>query len=172
MTIIGMNIKKARIQEDLSQESLAEKLHVTRQTVSNWENGKSNPDIEMILQISEVLKTDPNKLIYPVAHRKKSGYKGVSFKPVLITMIGFWFLLTIGAGLSIPLFRVILGGGIQEEFLYPIYFGIMALAGLVVGCTCVILDEIRNYEYYKEFGDELFHLDGTDELKYEEDPSP
>jgi Helix-turn-helix. len=141
---------------------------VTRQTVSNWENGKSNPDIEMILQISEVLKTDPNKLIYPAAHRKKMGYKGVSFKPVLITMIAFWLLLTFGSLISIPLFRGIMGGGIEEEFLYPIYFGIMALAGLMVGCTCVILDEIRNYEYYKEFGDEILALDGNDELKYEE----
>lgn len=42
---LSSQIKKHRILLELSQEELAEKIYVTRQTVSNWENEKSYPDI-------------------------------------------------------------------------------------------------------------------------------
>lgn len=42
---VGNQIKKYRDQLHLSQEQLAEKIYVTRQTISNWETNKSYPDI-------------------------------------------------------------------------------------------------------------------------------
>ena len=39
---IGEMIRKLRVKNQLSQEDLAEKLHVTRQAISNWENGESH----------------------------------------------------------------------------------------------------------------------------------
>ena len=132
---------------------------MTRQSISNWENGKSYPDIEMIVKISEVLGTDPNSLIYPSNTKKKAAYRYVSYKGVMISLLAFWILLTFGGALiGIPMFRCILGGGISEEFLYPIYFGIMLLAGLVVGCTCYILEEIRNVHFHEDTKDKEDHL--------------
>lgn len=64
MNKIGTNIKLLRESKNISQEELAEKLIVSRQTVSDYEKGKANPDIEMIKQIAESLQTDANKLIY------------------------------------------------------------------------------------------------------------
>ena len=46
MTSVGENIKNIRKKNNITQEELAEKLNVTRQAVSNWENGKTEPDIE------------------------------------------------------------------------------------------------------------------------------
>ena len=42
---IGKKLKEARLNRDLTQEVIAEKLNVSRQTISNWENEKSYPDI-------------------------------------------------------------------------------------------------------------------------------
>lgn len=50
---LGSNIQKIRKEEHLSQEDLAEMFHVSRQTISNWENSKSYPDLETIIKISD-----------------------------------------------------------------------------------------------------------------------
>ena len=50
---LGKNIQKIRKEAHLSQESFAEMLHVSRQTISNWENSKSYPDLETIVKISD-----------------------------------------------------------------------------------------------------------------------
>ena len=51
------NIKSIRKSKGLSQEELAIKLNVVRQTISKWEQGLSVPDSEMLVSISEVLET-------------------------------------------------------------------------------------------------------------------
>ena len=50
--MIGMNIKYLRTKFSLTQESLAEKLDVTRQTVAKWESGESLPDISKCVDLS------------------------------------------------------------------------------------------------------------------------
>ncbi|MDD2221553.1 MAG: helix-turn-helix transcriptional regulator [Clostridia bacterium] len=64
MTNIGKNIRQLRQGAGLSQEQLAEKLIVTRQAVSGWEVGRSQPDIEMLEAIAAALDTDINEVIY------------------------------------------------------------------------------------------------------------
>lgn len=51
---IGRQIKKYRLQSGLSQDELAEKIFVTRQTISNWENDKNYPDIKSLLLLSSL----------------------------------------------------------------------------------------------------------------------
>lgn len=50
---LGNNIQRMRKEANLSQEDLAEKFNVSRQTISNWENGKSYPDLETVVNISD-----------------------------------------------------------------------------------------------------------------------
>ena len=50
--MLNDNIRKYRKEKGLSQEELAVKLHVVRQTVSKWENGKSVPDAEVLTRIA------------------------------------------------------------------------------------------------------------------------
>ena len=57
------NIKSIRKSKGLSQEELAIKLHVVRQTISKWEQGLSVPDSEMLISISEVLETPVSDLL-------------------------------------------------------------------------------------------------------------
>ena len=49
MANISKNIKQIRIKNNMTQEELAEALFVTRQTISNYETGKSNPDVDTII---------------------------------------------------------------------------------------------------------------------------
>jgi transcriptional regulator with XRE-family HTH domain len=59
----GRQIKEIRTQNGLTQDAMAEKLHVTRQAVSNWENNKNLPDLPMILQISRTFSLSLDELI-------------------------------------------------------------------------------------------------------------
>lgn len=57
------NPKKIRKDKGYTQEILAEKLNVVRQTVSKWEKGLSLPDVDMLSKIANVLETDVNILL-------------------------------------------------------------------------------------------------------------
>jgi putative transcriptional regulator len=57
------NLKNLRKQKGLSQEELAERLHVVRQTVSKWEKGLSVPDADLLIQIAEIFETSVSTLL-------------------------------------------------------------------------------------------------------------
>lgn len=61
---IGKNIRAARSRKKMTQDELAERLYVTRQTVSNYETGRSRPDVECLMQIAEILGVDIQELLY------------------------------------------------------------------------------------------------------------
>ena len=56
-------IKKYRADLELSQEALAEKIYVSRQTISNWETEKSYPDINSLIRMSEIFGITVDKLL-------------------------------------------------------------------------------------------------------------
>lgn len=60
---IANQIKRLRVKKGLSQDELAERIYVSRQTVSNWENEKTYPDIKSLLLLSEVFETSLDALI-------------------------------------------------------------------------------------------------------------
>lgn len=62
--MIGKNLKDIRKQNGISQEELAQKLNVTRQAVSNWENNKTEPDLNTLQQLAEQLHVTVEDLIY------------------------------------------------------------------------------------------------------------
>lgn len=63
MTTIGNNIKNKRKKLGITQEQLAEKINVTRQAVSNWENGKTEPDIETLTKIAQIFDISIDELV-------------------------------------------------------------------------------------------------------------
>ena len=63
-TSISKNIKRLRQQAGLTQEQMAEKLFVTRQTVSLWENGKTQPDIQTLERIAECFGVELMTVLY------------------------------------------------------------------------------------------------------------
>ena len=60
---LGTQIKKYRQELQISQEELADRVYVSRQTISNWENDKSYPDIHSLMLLSEIFHTSLDELI-------------------------------------------------------------------------------------------------------------
>ena len=60
---IGRKLKEARQMSGLTQENVAEKLNVSRQTISNWETEKFYPDILYVLQLSDLYQVSLDELL-------------------------------------------------------------------------------------------------------------
>lgn len=60
---LGGQIKRHRTQLGLSQEELADRIFVTRQSVSNWENGRTYPDLQSLLRLSDLFGLSLDELI-------------------------------------------------------------------------------------------------------------
>ena len=87
---IGSKIKAARLEKKLTQEQVAEILGVSRQTISNWENEKSYPDIISVIKMSDYLEESTN-VVKSNANRNKI-ITILSYMLVwAIAMIVFWF---------------------------------------------------------------------------------
>ena len=68
---LSKQIKKYRTEANLSQEELADKIFVSRQTISNWENDKNYPDIKSLVLMSEVFQISLDNLIKGDLERMK-----------------------------------------------------------------------------------------------------
>lgn len=128
----GEQIKNIRKEKNMTQEQMANILNVSRQAISNWENNKNFPDLEMIIKISKLFSLSLDKLILGdddnMAKKLiKDGSEVRLVKMNMITIIIASFLLFIGT-----LFLIIKGinveyidsNGILHEnfFLIPIGF--------------------------------------------------
>ncbi len=60
---LGGQIKRHRTRLGLSQEELADRIFVTRQSVSNWENGRTYPDLQSLLRLSDLFGRSLDELI-------------------------------------------------------------------------------------------------------------
>lgn len=85
--MLNENIKAIRKSKGLSQEELAIKLNVVRQTISKWEKGLSVPDSNMLISISEVLETPVSTLLREtVVESKVDDLKAISEKLEIINL--------------------------------------------------------------------------------------
>lgn len=85
--MLNENIKGIRKSKGLSQQELAVKLNVVRQTVSKWEQGLSVPDADMLISISEVFETPVSTLLGEnVIESKADDLKAISAKLEVINL--------------------------------------------------------------------------------------
>ncbi len=95
--MVGKNIKKFRESKNMTQEDVAEKLNVTRQAVSSWETEKTQPDVETLQKLAQVLEISVEELIYgtkqehTIINKKtvKNVTKGLSFGSALAMVISY-----------------------------------------------------------------------------------
>ena len=85
--MLNENIKKIRKSKGLSQQELAIKLNVVRQTISKWEQGLSVPDSDMLISISEALETPVSTLLgETVAESQADDLKAIAQKLEIINL--------------------------------------------------------------------------------------
>lgn len=95
MRDIGKNLREARVRRGLTQDELAERLHVSRQTVSNYETGRSRPDVEMLLSAAEQLEVDVQELLYgrPVSPERRREVRLLLVQGAVLAALGCAILL-------------------------------------------------------------------------------
>lgn len=99
MNEVANSIKKLRQEKKMSQEQLAEQLYVTRQAVSNWENGKTQPDVDTIARLADIFDVSVERMIYGkaksrfhfavTAEPQRSVQNGVNLGAVLAVVISY-----------------------------------------------------------------------------------
>ena len=60
---IGKFLAELRKEKEMTQEQLAEKLNVARRTISRWETGNNMPDIDMLIEISDLYEVDLREIL-------------------------------------------------------------------------------------------------------------
>lgn len=77
MNVVSDSIKKLRKEKGMTQDELAEQLFVTRQAVSNWEMGKTQPDVDTLTRLAEIFDVSVERIIY--GKEKKHWHFAVNF---------------------------------------------------------------------------------------------
>ena len=99
MANIAVNIKKLRLQKGITQEAFSKTVNVSRQAISSWETGRTQPDIEMIGTLADALGVSVEELIYGEKRNIKidnTEKNYVSTATVVLSILG-GFMLIAGA---------------------------------------------------------------------------
>ena len=89
MSIVGKNIQILRTKKRISQNDLAKKISVSFQDISDYESGKSEPGIDTLVKIADILETDVNTLIYGIPDETRIKTKR---RQILLLLIVLLFL--------------------------------------------------------------------------------
>ncbi len=138
---LGERITALRCAHGLSQGDLAEKLNVSRQSISKWETNTSVPELGKLIQLSELFQVSIDDLV-----KGETPPAAMSSLPAQTTnstqrIIGF---ITLGVGLLCCVLAFGLGGGLLVVGLYTILCSILCLAlkkhaGLVIGWMTLLV---------------------------------
>lgn len=140
---ISKQIKKYRLELKLSQDDLADKVFVTRQTISNWENDKNYPDIHSLVLLSTLFNVPLDILVKGDLIEMKEEIKTKDIKKLNSDSTIYGVLLILLVVMTVPL------------FLYLKIIGILiwlAFAGITLYYAIRIEKQKRTYDIqtYKE----------------------
>ncbi len=126
---IGEKILQLRKKEGMSQEELAEKLNVTRQTISKWETNQSAPDFEKIIPLCEVFNIKADELLRgEIKEKDQSDDKIIRKKTALKVSISvFLYFLAI-----IWLISMSTNTWLSEELMVSVFLFICAIATVIL----------------------------------------
>lgn len=96
MRDIGANIRRARTRRRLTQDDLAQTVHTTRQTISNYETGRSRPDVETLQRLADALGVELTELldVEPSADARRAALRKLCIMgAVTLVLAGLWAYL-------------------------------------------------------------------------------
>ena len=140
---IGNQIKQHRATLNLSQEELAEQIYVTRQTLSNWENGKTYPDVNSLLRLSDVFGVTLDELVKGDIPKMKEQIKQtdiIEFKRASYILTVMYLVMVVSA---LPLWTYLKITGM-------VIWGIWTAASLLYAFHVEKLKKRHNIQTYKE----------------------
>lgn len=103
---IGLQIRKYREQQKISQEELALKIFVSRQTISNWETNKSCPDVKSLIALSNIFNVSLDNFVKEDIKEMRDTVEKTTIKRFHVISIVFLVEFIILAISAYPLFRL------------------------------------------------------------------
>ena len=103
---IGLQIKKFREQQKISQEELALKIFVSRQTISNWETNKSCPDVKSLISLSNTFNVSLDNFIKEDIKEMREIVEKTTIKKFNVISVVFLIELIVIAVSAYPLFSI------------------------------------------------------------------
>ena len=103
---IGLQIKKFREQKSFSQEQLAHKIFVSRQTISNWETNKSCPDVKSLIMLSNIFNVSLDSFIKEDMKEMREIVEKETIKKFNVMSFVFLAEMIIVAVSAYPLFSI------------------------------------------------------------------
>lgn len=140
---IGNQIKKYRNELGLSQEELADKIFVTRQTISNWENEKNYPDIKSLVMLSSLFGISLDSLVKGDLEEMKKQIKESDVKEFYRQGTVMTILMVAMMILPIPLVRLFHWVGFA-------IWGVLAVIGLVYAFKAEKWNKQRDIHTWRE----------------------
>lgn len=153
----GERIRNIRLENNLTQENMAKKLNVSRQAISNWENNKNLPDLEMIITIAHMFSLSLDNLILGGSENMdniaekliKDGSEGrkTRFNLIMVsiasTLLVLGIVLLLLKGITV---EYVDAEGILHEnfFLIP-----MGLLSMICGTITFLVVGIKNISFRK-----------------------
>lgn len=149
---LGNRLLNLRKEKHLSQEELAEKLDVTRQTISKWETNQSTPDFDKIVPICDLFEITADELLKGEKTKKKDNTyqrkdnnlqkikkaKGISLGVFLYFIAVVWIII------SIPAFHI------NEILSVAIFLLICGIATYMIVYVCLMYKNEKSQEEAKE----------------------
>lgn len=149
---IGKQIKKYRTEIGLSQDKLAEKIFVSRQTISNWENNKNYPDVKSLLLLSSLFNVSLDMLVKGDLEKMKEEIKEediISFKK-----LSNIFAVFLAAMILLPIPLKMFVGNIGMAI-----WGLIAIGAIYYGIKVEKMKKNFDIQTYKEI---LNFVEGKD----------
>lgn len=140
---LGNQIKHYRNEKGLSQEELAERVYVTRQTISNWENNKNYPDINSIVLLSEIFEISIDNLIKGDLEKMKKEINSEEVKKLNFYSLMMAILMIAAIISLVPLIKFI------GVYAFIVYFALLACA-LVFALKIEKIKKNNDIQTYKE----------------------
>ena len=166
--MLGNKIQKLRKKNNLTQEELAEKVDVARQTISKWELGETSPDIKQAKKLARIFKVSLDELtdneIKDILVEKTSNTEKLA--GIILKLMKFMIVFVIAVPILLIVLRIIF------KNIYEHNSGRL----MNVSISCTLHDEKYGYEfvYYentgqiKEAGGDGYLINITDANRYED----
>ncbi len=146
---IGSRIKKHREKNNFSQEELAEKLYVSRQTISKWENNRVSPDLHNALMMSDIFNISLDELVK--GERVRMHVKEA--KRTLYILLGVWVLLIILSGLSVAF-------AFQGMETHSWLWIIPSIFGLLTLLVALWIEKVKRRKNIRSYDEIVAYLEG------------
>ena len=162
---VGSKIRQARIDAKLTQEYAAQFLGVSRQTISNWENGKTYPDIVSVIRMSELYRVSLDHLLKGREEKPMDDYmeyleestntvqsqKKLSMTILMALYLGIW-------GIALIVFWFCISGADAMGYSLVFLWIILPAATLVVSVLIASNNHLGRWKWFSPLAFGVMHM--------------